>query len=102
MFQVFHRYSGKSKVEDPFCTDFYADIGILPLFQMDSSKNQGLTVLFSLIFWFARHGRALMGESPEHARIVGSVQPNSKGVRREVESEGSCKQISGPTDRNHI
>ena len=32
MFQVFHRYSGKSKVEDPFCTDFYADIGILPLF----------------------------------------------------------------------
>ena len=46
----FHRYSCKSKVEDPFCTDFYADIGILPLFQMDSSKNQGLTVLFSLIF----------------------------------------------------
>lgn len=29
---VFHRYSGKSKVEEPFCTDFYADIGILPLF----------------------------------------------------------------------
>ena len=47
---VFHRYSGKSKVEEPFCTDFYVDIGILPLFQMDSSKNQGLTVLFSLIF----------------------------------------------------
>ena len=73
MFLVFHRYSGKSKVEDPFCTDFYADIGILPLFQMDSSKNQGLTVLFSLIFWFARHGHVLTGESPEHAQIVGSV-----------------------------
>lgn len=26
-----------------------------------------------LIFMFARHGRALMGESPEHAQIVGSV-----------------------------
>ncbi len=24
-------------------------------------------------FWFARHGRALTGESPEHAQIVGSV-----------------------------
>jgi hypothetical protein len=25
------------------------------------------------LFMFARHGRALTGESPEHARIVGSV-----------------------------
>ena len=24
-------------------------------------------------FWFARHGRALTGVSPEHAQIVGSV-----------------------------
>ena len=24
-------------------------------------------------FWFARHGRALTGESLEHAQIVGSV-----------------------------
>ncbi len=24
-------------------------------------------------FWFARHERALTGESPEHAQIVGSV-----------------------------
>ena len=24
-------------------------------------------------FWFARHGRALMGASPEYARIVGSI-----------------------------
>ena len=24
-------------------------------------------------FWFARHGRALTGASPEHAQIVGSV-----------------------------
>lgn len=43
-----------------------------------------------------------MGESPEHARIMGSVEPNSKGVHCEVESEGSCRQISGPTDKNHI
>ena len=26
-----------------------------------------------LFYLFARHGRALMGESPEHAQIVGSV-----------------------------
>ena len=25
------------------------------------------------LFWFARHGRALMGASPEHARVVGNV-----------------------------
>ena len=37
-----------------------------------------------------------------YKRQVGSVQLNSKGVYREVESEGSCKQISGLTDRNHI
>ena len=24
-------------------------------------------------FWFARQGRALMGASPEHARVVGNV-----------------------------
>ena len=51
---------------------------------------------------FARHGRALTGASPKHAQIVGSVQPNSKGVYRKEESEGSGKQISGPTNRNHI
>ena len=26
-----------------------------------------------ILFLFARHGRALTGESPEHAQIVGSV-----------------------------
>ena len=30
------------------------------------------------------------------------LKKDSKGVYREVESEGSCKQISGPTNRNHI
>ena len=29
--------------------------------------------LMLFFFWFARHGRALTGESPEHAQIVGSV-----------------------------
>ena len=28
---------------------------------------------FLPLFKFARHGRALMGASPEHAQIVGSV-----------------------------
>ena len=51
---------------------------------------------------FARHGRNLNGESPKCALIVGNTQPNSKGVRREAESEGSCRQTSGLTDRNHI
>ena len=30
-----------------------------------------MSALFA--FWFARHGRALMGASPEHARVVGNV-----------------------------
>ena len=30
-----------------------------------------MSALFA--FWFARHGRALTGASPEHAQIVGSV-----------------------------
>ena len=29
--------------------------------------------VFSGFFMFARHGRTLTGESPEHAQIVGSV-----------------------------
>jgi len=33
----------------------------------------GDRVLKALSPLFARHGRALTGESPEHARIVGSV-----------------------------
>src|SRR4030067_2318769 len=32
----------------------------------------------------------------------GSRQANSKGVRREAESEGSCRQPRGPTNRNRI
>ena len=28
---------------------------------------------FVALFWYARHGRALTGESPEHAQVVGSV-----------------------------
>ena len=27
----------------------------------------------ALLFSFARHGRALAGESPEHAQVVGNV-----------------------------
>ena len=33
-------------------------------------KTSELSLVF---FRFARHGRALTGESPEHAQIVGSV-----------------------------
>ena len=30
-----------------------------------------MSALFA--FWFARHGRALTGVSPEHAQVVGNV-----------------------------
>ena len=33
---------------------------------------------------------------------MGRIQLNTKGVHREVESEGRCRQISGLTNRNHI
>ena len=33
---------------------------------------------------------------------MGGIQPNTKGVHREVESEGRCRQISGLTNRNHM
>ena len=55
-----------------------------------------MSALFA--FWFARHGRALTGVSrPDSGKCIAEQQ-----VHREVESEESCKQISGPTDRNHI
>ena len=34
--------------------------------------------------------------------IEGTVSQNRKGVRREAESEGSGRQITGLTNRNHI
>mgnify|MGYP001599921785 FL=1 len=34
--------------------------------------------------------------------IEGTVSHNRKGVRREAESEGSERQTTGPTNRNHI
>ena len=39
---------------------------------VDINKKRA-TLLGCTFFMFARHGRALMGESPEHAQIVGSV-----------------------------
>ncbi len=29
--------------------------------------------IVAIFFWFARHGRALTGVSPEHAQVVGNV-----------------------------
>jgi len=49
----------------------------------------------------AQHGRSLTGESPEHASS-GKCIARGKGVHREAESEGSPRQISGLTNRNHI
>ena len=49
-----------------------------------------------------RHGQVLTGESPECRSISAKHIAKGKGVHREVESEGSRRQTSGLTDRNHI
>ena len=33
-----------------------------------------------VVFWYARHRRALMGESPKHAQVVGSVYMRNKSI----------------------
>ena len=50
----------------------------------------------------AWHGQVLTGESPECGLISAKHTAKGKGVHREVESEGSRRQTSGLTDRNHI
>ena len=37
------------------------------------SNEQEQKALLRSLFKFARHGRALTGESPEHAQVVGNV-----------------------------
>ena len=61
-------------------------------------KNPNFQFKWKFGFFVVRLVHALMGESPQYAKIVGNVLPNSKGVHCKVESEGSSKQISGPTD----
>ena len=48
-----------------------------------------------LLFKFARHERALTGESPEHAQVVGNVQPNIKGVSNSYKVEKLNQLIRG-------
>ena len=48
-----------------------------------------------LLFKFARHERALTGESPEHAQVVGNVQTNSKGVSNSYKVEKLNQLIRG-------
>ncbi len=69
-----------------------------------NNKSAGLWGDFEELHFLkcARQRTLLMGESPWSALVVGRTQLNSKGVHREVESEGSCRQISGLTNRNHI
>jgi len=52
-------------------------------------------------FLCAQHGRRLGGESPLYAWQRG-VLAKSKGVHREVESEGSWRQSPDLTNRNRI
>lgn len=51
---------------------------------------------------FVQHERILTGASPQRALIAGKRPAGGKGVYREVESEGSPRQTSGLTYRNHI
>ena len=44
------------------------------LYVISKEENSGVRDFYlTPVFWFARHGRALTGESPEHTQIVGSV-----------------------------
>lgn len=43
---------------------------------MDRKKDAGEN--FSILFYLVRHGRALAGESPEHAQVVGRITPDLK------------------------
>jgi hypothetical protein len=45
--------------------------------------------------------RRLGGGSPLRTLVTGTVSC-TQGRRREAGSEGSCKQSSGPTNRNRI
>ena len=65
-------------------------------------KKKGRICLTRQILMCARHGQVLTGESPECRSISAKHIAKGKGVPREVESEGSRRQTSGLTDRNHI
>ncbi len=68
-------------------------------------KKELHTILFSAtapLFLRAQHGHNLMGESPELRVDSAKHIAKSKGVHREMESEGSWMQTSGLTNRNCI
>ena len=68
----------------------------------NSIKNGRVHFRCLSIFRVVERRTFLMGESPESALVVEGYSWNTKGVHREVESEGRCRQISGLTNRNHI
>ena len=53
--------------------------------------------LFFVCAPWARSNGCKSRTRPDSGKCIAEQQ-----VHREVESEESCKQISGPTDRNHI
>jgi hypothetical protein len=55
--------------------DFYFYVENFTLEDMLCAKNRPVMCGYPYVtgFLFARHGRALTGESPEHAQIVGNV-----------------------------
>ena len=54
--------------------------------------------LFCVCAPWARSNGCKSRTCPDSGKCIAEQQ----GVYREVESEGSCKQISGSTNRNHI
>ena len=55
-----------------------------------------------LLLDFAQHVHILKGARPQAALITGRLQPKDKGVHREMESEGSRRQISALMNKNMI
>ena len=64
--------------------------------EIEKENSQRMAVFCVCAPW-ARSNGCKSRTRPDSGKCIAEQQ-----VHREVESEESCKQISGPTDRNHI
>ena len=72
--------------------------GSIPVIRsMQGKKQKHFLLLFLVCAPWARSNGCKSRTRPDSGKCIAEQQ-----VHREVESEESCKQISGPTDRNHI
>jgi hypothetical protein len=61
---------------------------VLVKIEMMNNEGTDLEILNQSLLQCALRRTFLTGESPQSALVVGRIQPNTKGVHREVESEG--------------